>query len=129
MFVIQTQRADALDGGIWVNYSGSSFKVAHTSNAKFQRRLAALQSPHRRAIEKGTLDPEESRSIVCQALSEAILKGWENVKDQDGNDVPYSQKTAMMALMNNEGLREFVQETAADFSAFQDSEVKDKGND
>ena len=128
MFVLKSARNATLDSGVWVNYQGCRFQIAHTSNAKFQRRLASLQAPFRKQIEKGTMDPEDTKDIVCTALSEAILKGWEGVKDESGNEIAITQKMAKQALLTDEGLREFVQETAADLSAFRDQEIEEKGN-
>lgn len=126
-FVLQTTRNPALDEGVWANFGGSRFLIASTSNVKFMRAMNRLQAPFRKQLEKGTMDPEDTKNIVVKALAEGILKGWEDVKDSEGNDVPFSRQMCELALANNEELREFVQEFAADLANFRQQEIEEKG--
>lgn len=128
MGIVLTQtRNPALDDGVWVDFGGSRFLIAHTSSIKFQRELARLQAPFRKQIEKGTMDPEDTRNVVCKALAATILKDWENVKDEQGNELPYSKSVGEIALKTNEELREFVQEFSTELSNFRQSETEEKG--
>ena len=126
-FVLQTTRNHALDDGVWADFGGSRFLIASTSNTKFMRVMNRLQAPFRKQLEKGTMDPEDSKNIVIKSLAEAILKGWENVKDPKGNDVPFSKDMAILALTNDEELREFVQEFATDLANFREQDIEEKG--
>lgn len=128
MIVISQARNSALDEGVWASFGGSKFLIAHTSNLQFQRTMARLQAPHRKAIEKGNMDPEDSKEIVCKALSQCILKDWADVKDLAGNSLKYDKDIGYIALKNNEELREFVQEFSTDLANFRDTEIEDKGN-
>lgn len=127
-YQIKTKRNPSLDEGVWAEYQGSKFKIAHTSNSHFMRKMASLQAPFRRDIEKGRMDPDESKRIVAEALSTCILKDW-NITDANGNSVPYSQKIGQQALMADDALREFVQEYALDFANYREEEIEAKGND
>jgi hypothetical protein len=128
MFIIKSTRNSALDSGVWVTYQGCRFRIAHTSHTRFQRKLASLQAPFRKQIEKGSMDPDDTRDIVCTALADAILKDWDGVKDESGEITPFSFKMARTALLNDEAFREFVQETAANLESFREEEIVDKGN-
>lgn len=129
MIVVQTQRMKPLDDGVWKEFGGSRFLICHTSNLKFQRTLAKLQAPFRKDIEKGRMDPEESKKIVCQSLAEAILLDWDQVIDSEKQPVQYNSKVGKTALMNDESLREFIQEVSTDLANYKDEELVEKGND
>lgn len=126
-YKIRSVRAPQLDLGVWANYHGAQFKIAHTSNSNFLRTLARLQAPFRKDIEKNRMDPDQTKDIVAEALATNILKDWA-VKDEHGNDVPYTSKIGKVALLSDEGLREFVQEYATDLSNYRDEDIEDKGN-
>jgi hypothetical protein len=116
------------ENGVWANFNGSQFLVAHSGSLKFQRSLTRQQAPYRRKIEKGSLDPAISKEILCQAMSEGLLLDWKNVGDSAGNDVSFSQEAAFKALMNNDDLREFIQEYAIDLENFRAEEIREEGN-
>lgn len=127
MLVIKAKRSKKLDEGVWVSYQGGRLCIRHISNSRFMRLMARLQAPFRKDIEKGRMDPDEMRNIVSEALASEIITDWE-VVDEEGQPVNYTAAIAKTALMADEGLREFVQETAADFSIFRDAEIEAKGN-
>lgn len=116
------------DKGVWTNFGGSSFLVANTGSIKFQRALTRLQAPHRKKIERGTLDPAISRDILCQAMSEGLVLDWKNVGNAEGADVPFSEEVCAKALKNNDDLREYLQEFAMDLENFRTDELKAEGN-
>ena len=113
--------------GVWTSFGGSQFKVAHTSSTKFQRILNRLQAPHRRKIDKGTLDPAISKEILCTAMAEAILLDWKGVVNGKGEEVAYSPEAAIKALMNNEDLREYIQDYSIDLENFRQDLLDEQG--
>jgi hypothetical protein len=127
-FKIAKSRDSRLDEGVWATFRGSQFKIAHVSNLKFQRVLAKLQAPHRKAIDKGNLDYEDSRQIVSESLAQGILRDWKDVVDEDNQPVNYNPKLGAEAILNDEELREFIQEYATTLTHFRDEELADKGN-
>ncbi len=118
----------AIDAGVWLEFSGSKFLIAHMTNLKFQRALARLQQPHRKKIENGTLDPGVNKQIVCKALSEAIVLGWKDVIAKSGQPVEYSPEAAFTALMKNGEFRDFVSDSAMNLTNFREEEVEELGN-
>lgn len=114
------------DEGTWVDYEGSKFKIAHISNNKFQRAFARLQQPYRKKIEAGTLDPEISKKLLCQAMSEGILVEWQNVTSKQG-PINYSSEFAFKLLMNNPGVREFITEYASNIDNFRQEAIEELG--
>ena len=118
----KSKRNPALDQGVWASYQGTRFLIAHTSNSHFQRMMARLQAPFRRDIEKGRMDPDQMKDIVSEALAHCILKDW------DIADTPYNPKIGKQALLNDEGLREFVQDYSTDLANYRDEDIEQKGN-
>lgn len=116
------------EDGVWTEFDGAKFKIAHMSNMKFQRALARQQQPHRRKLESGTLDPKLNRDIVARAMSEGILLDWKNVKNSDGQDVDYTSDRGFIALQKNVEFREYVSEFAMNLQNFKQDEVQDMGN-
>lgn len=116
------------DDGVWTSFGGSDFKLAHSGNHKFQRALSRLQAPHRRKIDKGSLDPVESKNIICKAMSEGLVLDWKNVLDSTGKEAEFDKDKCFAALVNNDDLREFIQEFALDLENFKSEEVVRQGN-
>lgn len=115
------------DEGVWADYRGSSFLLANTDNFKFQKLFSRLQMPHRKRIDKGTIDPETALDIMCEALSKAVLLDWKNVTGDDGENVSYTPELGRRALANNGDLREFIQEYAADIDNFREVDKEEMG--
>lgn len=113
--------------GVWTQFGGSKFKIASTTSTKFQRVLNRLQAPYRKKIEKGTLDPKISKEILCQAMAEGLLVDWDQVVDGENNPVPFDAEVAFKALMNNDDLKEYLTEYAADLENFRTEEVQEMG--
>lgn len=111
--------------GVWAKFGDSEFLVAHMGNLKFQRVISRLQAPHRFKIQKGTLDPAVARTILCRAMSEAIILDWRQVINSEGQDVPFSVESCEMALTNNDELRDWVQEFSSDLQNYKSEEDQD----
>lgn len=117
----------AVDSGVWKDYEGSSFLVAHISNMKFQRALARLQQPHRRRLQEGTLDPKTNQSIVCEAMAEGVLLGWKDVKNKAGDVVEFSKANALSLLTRDPGFRDWITEISTQIANFRDEELEALG--
>ena len=122
MFNIDNPNKEKEEQGMWGKYQGSEFLVRHTSNFDFQRAFSRLQLPYRKKVEKGSLDPETSLDIMCEAMSMGLLVGWKNVTDKTGEEIPFSKEMAYKALYNSADLREWVQDFASDTDNFKEDE-------
>lgn len=112
------------DEGIKVDYEGSELLIASVNNIKYQRLLSKLRYPYRYKIEKNTVDPKILLNIMCEALSKTILVGWTGVVNGEGQDVPYTIKSAAQALKNSH-LREFVIDIATEIENFRTDFIRD----
>ncbi len=84
--------------GVWLRFPGGrAFRClrAGGSNTKFLRAFQTAIKPYQRQIDRKTLDPEVSDQIMRDVYSQTVVKGWEGIKDADGNEVPYSPETAV----------------------------------
>lgn len=118
---------NTIDTGVWAEWSGSKFLIAHISNLKFQKLLARLQQPHRKKLESGGLDPETNRDILCQAMSQTVLLDWDNVVSKAGSKTPYTAQNAFHALQHDPEFRDFVAEFATQMSNYRAQEVEELG--
>jgi FMN phosphatase YigB (HAD superfamily) len=117
------------DTGVWRDYQDAKFLIAHISNMKFQRALARYQQPHRRALENGSIDPQVNRDILCKAMAEGIVLGWQGVTSRATKaEEPFSPKAALTLLKNDAEFRDFVTEVAAQISNYRREEAEELGN-
>jgi len=119
MIVFDTKSAK-LDTGVWKKFGGSEFLIKPSSDLRFQRSLGKLSAPYRKKIERGTLDPKVAQDNLCKAMAEHIVVGWRHVCSSDGEEVSYTSERCEQALLNNEDLREFVQDISLDLENFKD---------
>ena len=106
----------ALDKGVWTEWSGSSFLIAHISNMKFQRALSRLQQPHRRKIEQGTIPSAEFvflrqslRRHITQALGDLDEKEERVLRLRfglDGSDPKTLKEIGEMMNLSRERIRQ-----------------------
>lgn len=127
MIVIDNENS-LQDQGVWTEFAGSKFKIAHAGNMLFQRTLNRLQLPHRRQIERGNIDPAVSHDILCKAIAKGLLLDWKDVVKSDGTQVPYSEEFGAQALKNNTDLREYIQEFASDLENYRIERINSEGN-
>ena len=58
------------------------------SNKRFSRAFQQAIKPHRRAMERGTLDSDTSDALMRDVYSKHIVVDWKNINDAEGNPVP-----------------------------------------
>ena len=114
MFIVDTFNEE----GVWTEFEGAHLLIASSAGMAYQKKMARLYRPHRKAFERGNMDPEVARSVICKSIAGALLCGWRGVGTSDGNELPFTDDAAYNVLLNNEDLREFVQEFAGDVANF-----------
>ena len=103
--------------GTWTKYRGVDLKIARAGNPEFTRLFNQLTRPHRREIEKDTLDEGTMRSILCETLAKTVLLDWKNFNGSDG-EIEYSIGNAKSLLLNDPDCREHIQEFARDVNNY-----------
>lgn len=119
----------SVDTGVWREFDGSEFLIAHMSNMRFQRALSRLHQPHRRKIENGTMDPELNKQLLCKAMAEGLVLDWRKVTTKtDKSQVPFSKDACYKSLMGNAAFRDFVSEVGMELANFRETEMDELGN-
>ena len=114
--------------GVWVEFEGSRFLIAHMSNLRFQRKLANLRQPHLSKINRNTIDPKLSQEITCKAMAGTILLGWDHVVNNVGEKVEFTEELAASVLIKQPDVREFVSDSAVNLEHFRDDQIEQTGN-
>ena len=114
--------------GVWVEFEGSRFLIAHMSNLRFQRKLANLRQPHLSKINRNTIDPKLSQEITCKAMAGTILLGWDHVVHNVGEKVEFTEELAASVLIKQPDVREFVSDYAVNLEHFRDDQIEQTGN-
>lgn len=127
MISIDTDFNKAKDG-VWVEFEGSKFLIAHMSSLKFQRKLANLRQPHLSKINRNTIDPKLQQEITCKAMAGTILLDWANVVDKAGQAVEFTDELAARVLQNQPDVREFISDYSVNIEHFRDDLIEEVGN-
>ena len=113
----------AIDGesetdGIWVEFGDGDnvceFKIARLHNPGCENYVAKLHERRK----KWNRSIESDRSHSIKAYARHVLKGWRDLTDDDGNDIPFSIDAAEKILTDYPDVREFVTEVALDNEQF-----------
>jgi hypothetical protein len=108
-------------GGVWVHYTlGIRLKIARLGNPAYQKRLTELRQPMLSAIRTRTVDAAKADDVLKQCAAEELLKGWENVTDDDDKPIEYSPERGLDVFRDPRyrDLYEFVMATAADAAIY-----------
>lgn len=60
------------------------------ANVQFQKRLDVLVKPYRRQIQTETIDSKQIEKLMRQVYAETVVLGWENVEDENGDELTFS---------------------------------------
>lgn len=104
-------------------YRGVKLLIARMNNNRYKAAFRRLVNPYKKELENNTIDDDTSDNILCEALAEGILIGWET-KTFPG-EVEYSKDNAKELLLNDADCREFVTDFANDINNYleQDEEI------
>jgi len=90
------------------------------SNKRFKTRFNELTAPYRiRGIDlEEIMDDDESKRVFVQLYAETVVKGWRDVKDADGNEIPFSVENAIKLFTDLEDLFGVILQAAQKMSLF-----------
>lgn len=89
---------DIEKSGVFLQYGTTEdgrpiqIKVARAggSNTKFTKLMEQRAKPFRRQIQAGTADSKQMEKLVREVYAQSVVLGWENVQDENGNDMPFT---------------------------------------
>lgn len=112
---------EASHEGIWVSVVDDiRFKIARWMNPRHAEAFSSLTRPHRQEILRGTLPKKDEDRLMAIAMARGLLNGWENLQDDDGNDIPFNIQNAEKLLRDPEmeWVVEFIKEQSQDQESY-----------
>lgn len=123
---------DAERDGVWLDYgSGGRIKIARAGggNVRYQKRLQAFSKKFRRQIELEILEDEVAEKELADIYASTVVLAFEEVKDRDGSDLPYSREAARKLLLDLPDLFADIRAQATNLALFRELErEEDAGN-
>jgi hypothetical protein len=93
--VIRTD-PDRMEDGVWRKYIDDvELLIASVNNRGYHDAKDRLLRPHLRQVRAKALSPDEVLEIIKPAVAHHILKGWKNIQDDNGTEIPFSPQTAL----------------------------------
>lgn len=96
------------------------------SNKAYSKALEAATRPYRRQVELGTMKNDVAEKLFLNVFVDTILRGWENVQDENGEAISYSKDSAISLLEELGDVYDRLQEEAKISSNFRDSALEDE---
>lgn len=87
-------------------------------NEAFQRVADAVYKPFRRQIQNETIDRVKMRELTYIIYARAVVKGWENVDDKDGNPMEFNEANVVKLFNDLPALFDDVQGTADSLTVY-----------
>jgi len=108
-----------------------SFVIARAggSNTKFSNRMQALMRPHQRAAASGQLKDEIAKEILIRVMAEALILGWENVADRNGEPMEHNVDNCIKLLTDLPELRDAIWAEANKAANFISEDREESGKD
>ena len=106
---------------------GRKFRIlrAGGSNQRFNRAFQAAIRPHRRAMERGTMDLEESQEIMRRVYAKYVVIDWEGIRDSEGKEIPYSVQAAELFFEAFPNLFDDLVRLATEMSLFSEKTIEE----
>lgn len=82
------------------------------ANKRYTKALEAAVRPYRRQLELGAMSNEKSESLFMEVFVDTILKGWQNVKAEDGSILEFTKQNAIALFKDLPDLYERLAEEA-----------------
>ena len=96
------------------------------TNKRYSKALEAATRPYRRQIELGTMNNDTAETLFLGVFVDTVLKGWENVKDANGNELPFNKQNAVKLLTDLPDVYDRLQEEAKLSANFRDVALEDE---
>ncbi|MBU0801815.1 MAG: hypothetical protein KKA05_12545 [Alphaproteobacteria bacterium] len=96
------------------------------SNKRYSKALEAATRPYRRQIELGTMNNDKAEEIFLGVFVDTVLKGWKNVRDESGADMPFTKQTATKLFKDLPEVYERLQEEAKLSANFREASLEEE---
>jgi hypothetical protein len=117
---------DAELEGVWLQFpEGRKLLIrrAGGANKRYQRVAQTAIKPYRRALDRGTLDPEDSDRVMREVYSKTIVADWDGIKDGEGHDVECTPSNIVAFFNAFPEIFADVMDYATELSTFAEQEI------
>lgn len=114
--------------GILLDFGEFRIRILRASkkNKKYTIAMKKIQNRYQKQIQKNILPEDKAHEIMMSVYSEAIVIGWEGIKDEKGKDIPYSKETCFGLFNELPEMFKMVVEEAESISNFQKEKEDEK---
>lgn len=113
--------------GVWEEIDGLRLLIARNNNPEYLKRIRKYAKPLSRS--RRQVKMETAEDIAMRAMSETILLNWENLQNDDDEDIPYSCEKAFELMKEHRDFYEMVLEISRDSERFAAANQEaDEGN-
>lgn len=125
--MFKTNPTAEVEQGITLDYGAFSIRIARAggANRKFGQVLAQKLKPYRRQLENDTMDDAVASRLMAEAYAEAVVLGWDNVTDAQGNPMAFSRDACVQLLTDLPELFADIQEQSRRAANFRREERDD----
>lgn len=98
------------------------------ANKEFSRVLEQLLRPHRQALRAKVVSKELEKAvelIYMQVFARTVVKGWENVDDENGKSLPFTPDNALKVMTDLPQLYAALKSEAEDWTNYKLKELED----
>lgn len=115
--------------GVWIEYGEEPpirFRIARAggSNKAFAKRLDQLTRPVRKLLANNALSDERANEIYQEAFIQTVLLEWENVTDENGNELPLTFENAKKVFTDLPDLFNDLKEQATNMAMYREEELE-----
>ena len=90
------------------------------ANTAYSRVLEAKVKPYRRQIQNDTMDRDTMIAIMREVFADTVVIGWENVQDDEGNEMLFSRENVIKMFEELPELFEDIQAQASNVAIFRE---------
>lgn len=116
-----TDKSLESEKGVDIDYGDFVITIhrAGGANTEYKRVFAEKLKPYQRQYENGTMDDERLNQIAVDVFAETVVKGWDGVKDREGNDLECTRENIIQVFTDLPDLFGDIVEQAKHFANFQ----------
>jgi hypothetical protein len=85
-----------IEDGVWVDYIDDvKLCIASVNSKAYREHKDRLLRPHLRQLRAKEIQADQILEIIKPAVAAHILKGWKNIQNDLGAEIPYVPETAL----------------------------------
>lgn len=98
------------------------------ANPEYSKALNEAMRPHARKRELGTLSNEVAEKVMMDVFCRTVIKGWQNIQNDYGENIPFSPSAAAKLLTELPDLYDEWTEEASKLTNFRLDTLEGEGN-